>query len=149
MAKLKQLLDQSTDLPSVARLIVGQHWREMKPEQQQEYQRLFDALIMQTMAERIGSYAGQGFEVSGSRQVDDQDTVVSTLITQPSGGQLYHVDWRVRRGADGRFRLIDVVAEGVSLVVTERSEADALVKRGGIDGLLAEMRRRLSQRSPA
>ena len=108
---------------------------------------MVDALVLQAMAERIDSYAGQTFTITGSRKVDDSDTVVSTSIAQPSGGPTYRVDWRVRKGETCEFLLIDIVAEGVSLVITQRSEANDIVNRGGVDGLLADMRRRLEQRN--
>ena len=79
--------------------------------------------------------------------MDETDTVVSTNIAQPSGGPTYRVDWRVRKGENGQSLLIDIVAEGVSLVITQRSEANDIVNRGGVDGLLTEMRRRLEQRN--
>jgi phospholipid transport system substrate-binding protein len=144
VARLKQILNQSTNLELVARIILGRYWPKATPQQRQEYLRLFDALIMQTMAERIHSYTGQTFDITGSRKVDDQDTVVTTAISQPSGGQQYHVEWRVRKTGD-KYQLIDIVAEGVSLVVTQRSDVNNIVSQQGIDGLLAEMRRRLSQ----
>jgi phospholipid transport system substrate-binding protein len=145
--KLKAVLNQSTDLQYVARVILGRHWRSASEEQRSEYLRLVDALALQAMAERIDSYAGQTFAITGSRKVDDSDTVVSTSIAQPSGGPTYRVDWRVRKGETGEFLLIDIVAEGVSLVITQRSQANDIVNRGGMDGLLAEMRRRLEQRN--
>src|SRR3954452_11038681 len=143
-AKLKQILNQATNLELVARIILGRYWPKATAQQRQEYLRLFDALVMQTMAERILSYTGQTFDITGSRKVDDQDTVVTTAISQPSGGQQYRVEWRVRKTGD-KYQLIDIVAEGVSLVVTQRSDVNNIVSQQGIDGLLAEMRRRLAQ----
>jgi phospholipid transport system substrate-binding protein len=148
VANLKELLNRSTDLQYVARVIMGQHWRRATDAQKAKYLQLFDALVLETMAERIGSYAGQTFKVTGSRDVDEQDTVVSSQIAQPSGGPTYSVDWRVRK-TNSRHQLIDIVAEGVSLVITQRSEVNELVNRSGIDGLLAEMQRRIDQRNAA
>ncbi len=147
ISNLKDLLNRSTDEQYVARVIMGQHWRQATEAQRGEYLRLFDALVLQTMAERITSYAGQTFTISGSRKVDDQDTVVNSTIAQPSNGPSYAVDWRVRK-TNTRHQLIDIVAEGVSLVITQRSEVNDFVNRSGVDGLLAEMRRRLDERNP-
>jgi phospholipid transport system substrate-binding protein len=146
VAKLKAILNQATDLPYVGRVILGRHWRAASEKQRQEYLRLFDALVLEAMAERIGSYTGQIFEVASTRKVDDQDSVVSTLISQPDSPTKYRLDWRVRKGDDGRFQVIDIVAEGVSLVLTQRSEVNSIVSSNGIDGLLAEMQRRLERR---
>lgn len=144
---LKQVLDESTDTDYVASVILGRHRRAASEAQRAEYRRLFDALVLQAMAERIGGYGGQTFETTSSRAIDERDTLVSTVIGQPGSAAPFRVDWRVRRGEDGRFRLIDIVAEGVSLVLTQRSEADEIVNRSGLDGLLGEMRRRLESRN--
>ncbi len=144
--QLKQLLDRATDLELVARLVLGRYWRQATPEQQTEFVALFKDLIMQTMAERMSWYNGQTFEIGGAKPVDERDTMVATRILRPSGKPPILVDWRVRESA-GSFLLIDIIAEGVSLVVTQRAEAAEVIGRDGLDGLLGHMRTRLAQRA--
>lgn len=147
LARLKRVLDESIDLEYLARIILGRHWRSSSEAQRAEYLRLFDGIVIQAMAERLGSYSGQGFQIASSRALDERDTFVSTLITATgSGAAPFRVDWRTRKGADGAFKVIDITVEGVSLVVTQRSEVDEIVNRSGVDGLLAEMRRRVESR---
>lgn len=142
---LKQLLDESTDLELIAKLVLGRYWRQSTAPQQAEYLRLFKELVMQTMAERMSWYNGQTFEIIGGKPVDERDTMVSSRILRPSGKPPIMVDWRVRE-ANGAYLLIDILAEGVSLVVTQRSEAADVISQRGIDGLLGDMRTRLAKR---
>ena len=51
------------------------------------------------------------------------------------------MDWRVRE-SDGGYAIIDVVAEGVSLVVSQRNEVGSIVERDGMPGLIEAMRER-------
>jgi phospholipid transport system substrate-binding protein len=146
LSQLKQILDQSTDLELVARLVLGRYWRQATPEQQSEFVKLFNELLMQTMAERMSWYNGQTFEITGAKPVDERDTMVATRILRPSGKPPILVDWRVRENG-GSFLLIDILAEGVSLVVTQRAEAADVIGRDGLDGLLGQMRTRLAQRA--
>jgi phospholipid transport system substrate-binding protein len=146
LLQLKELLDRSTDLELVAKLVLGRYWKQASPEQQNDYVTLFKSLVMQTMAERFSWYTGETFEITGDKAVDERDTMVSTRILRPSGKPPILVDWRVRQGADG-YVLIDILAEGVSLVVTQRAEAAEIVSQRGIDGLLGDMRKRLAQRA--
>jgi phospholipid transport system substrate-binding protein len=146
--RLVTLLNEATDLELVARLVMGTHWRNASPEQRQEYQQLFRRLVVKTMADRLNAYGGETFEISGSETVDDRDTMVATKIERPSGQPPVRVQWRVR-GNDGRFAIIDIVAEGVSMVVTQRSEVAEIVSTRGIEGLLVEMRERLDRPSSA
>jgi ABC-type transporter MlaC component len=70
---------------------------------------------------------------------------VSTRIL--SEGPPLAVDWRVRELDDRSLVAIDVIVEGVSLIVTQRSEFGAVIERQGLDGLLAELRRRAEIRA--
>lgn len=146
LQSLKVLLDQSTDLELIARLVLGRYWREASASQQEEYVRLFKELVMQTMAERFSWYTGETFEITSAKPVDDRDTMVATRILRPSGKPPILVEWRVRQSEHG-YLLIDILAEGVSLVVTQRSEAAEVIGQRGVDGLLADLRARIAKRN--
>lgn len=146
LERLSGLLDEATDLPLLARLVLGQYWRRATEQQRDEYVRLFRALAMKTMADRLNDYGGETFEIEGSQKVDDRDTIVATRIVRPGQQSPIKVDWRVR-DTGGRLAIIDIVAEGVSLVVTQRSEAAEVAGQRGIDGLLQEMRQRIEGRA--
>jgi phospholipid transport system substrate-binding protein len=144
LEQLVDLLNQATDLALVARLVMGRHWRTASAAQQEEFVRLFEGLVVKTMAERLTSYGGETFRITADRAADERDSIVSTEILRPSGGAPLQVDWRVRRtGSD--HAIIDIVAEGISMVVTHRSEVSEIVSRRGIDGLIETMRDRLQQ----
>ncbi len=144
LERLTGLLDQATDLTLVSRLVLGRYWREASEPQRREYTALFRSLVLKTMADRLESYGGETYEVLSSQPVDDRDTIVSTRIKRPGTATMVAVDWRVREQG-GRLLIIDIIAEGVSMVVTQRSEAAEIAGRAGLDGLLEEMRRRLSR----
>lgn len=146
--ELKELLDQSTDLDLIGRLVMGRYWRQADEAQRTEYLRLFHNLVMQTMAERLSWYNGQTFAVLEDRAVDERDSVVATRINRTGGQPPVSVEWRVRRSEQG-YLLIDIIAEGISLVVTQRSEAAEFISRNGVDGFLAEMRDRVARREAA
>ena len=131
LRQLKQLLDRSTDLELVARLVLGRYWRQATPEQQGEYVRLFKEMVMQAMAERLSRYTGETFEITGAKPVDERHTMVTTRILRRAGKPPIMVDWRVRESS-GSFLLIDILAEGVSLVVTQRAEAADVIGRDGL-----------------
>lgn len=141
VAEVRSVLDSAFDLGFISRAVAGRHWRAMSPQQRSAYTGLFDRLISKIMAERISGYAGETFTLTRAVSIDERDTLVGTAVQRPSGGPAWSIDWRVRDG-DAGLRLIDVVVEGISLVLTQRAEADGIVQSVGLDGLLDEMRRR-------
>lgn len=147
LAELVELLNTATDLELVGRLVLGQYWRSASEAQRAEYTKLFKELVVKSMADRLNTYGGETFEITAAKPVDERDTVVSTKIFRPaSGSQPIAVDWRVR-SLDGRYSIIDIVAEGVSMVVTQRSEVGSVVSQKGMDGLIQTMRERLQGRA--
>jgi phospholipid transport system substrate-binding protein len=140
--RLVALLDGPIDLEIIARLILGRHWRSASETQRAEYTELFRAFALDNLASRLHVYDGQDFEIVGAQAVSERDAVVATRVTG-AGRQPLKVDWRVRERDDGDLVAIDVIVEGVSLIVTQRSEFSAVIERSGLDGLLAELRQRV------
>jgi phospholipid transport system substrate-binding protein len=140
--RLVALLDGPIDLNIIARLILGRHWRSANEAQQAEYLELFRAFALDNLASRLHVYDGQDFEIVGAQTVNERDAVVATRVTG-GGRPPLKVDWRVRERDEGGLVAIDVIVEGVSLIVTQRSEFSAVIERQGMDGLLAELRQRV------
>ena len=106
--------------------------------------------MLQTFVQRLRQYvgselgfAGERFQIIASRPVGERDILVQSRIAPPSSQPL-RVDWRLRE-RPGEPVIIDLIVEGISLLVTQRSEFAAVLERGGIDRLLSELEARISQ----
>ncbi|HYH37331.1 MAG TPA: ABC transporter substrate-binding protein [Azospirillum sp.] len=145
LAKFKQLLNEGFDVPYIGRWVLGRYWNQASPQQQQEYQQLFEQLIVKTYAERFVEYSGETFKITGTRPEGESDTMVTTQIIRPAGPPVA-VDWRVRK-RDAGYKIIDVVVEGVSMGVTQRQEFASVIQSNGgkIDGLIQALRQKTAQ----
>ena len=141
--ELGKLLGLSFDLPYVAKLIIGPTYRSLNTEQRREYQELFSTFVLRTYAHRMQQYSGQSFKIAGSQTTGKKDVVVTTIL-QRAGGEPFQVDWRLRC-RDAGLKVIDVVVEGVSMVVAQRNEFSSTISSKGFDGLLAILREKIEQ----
>ena len=82
--------------------------------------------------------------MTGAKVVSDQDALVSSRILS-NGEPPLQVDWRLRERDGAAPVTIDLIVEGVSLIVTLRSEFGSVIERQGFDGLLVELRQRITQ----
>ena len=140
------LLDQSVDLALIARLCLGRHWRTASEAQRQQYVDLFRANVLAVLARRMGYYTGgEKFVVTAARPAGD-DAMVASEIVYTTNDPPLKIEWRVRV-TEGKPIIIDVLPEGVSLVLTYRSEFDEVVGRNGMDGLIAELRQRAAEKA--
>lgn len=141
--RLVELLDGPIDLGLLSRLVLGRHWRTASEQQQEEYVELFREYALAFVSSKLHLYDGQEFEITDVSVVNERDAMVTTEITRTEGPPL-NVDWRLRE-SDGKLLAIDVVVEGVSLIVSQRSEFGSVIEREGMDGLLSVLRKRIEE----
>ena len=123
------------DFQEATRLAVGRSWREASPEQQEKLVAEFRRMLVRTYSNAISTYEGQTMKVLPMRmKPGDTDVTVRNQYVRP-GGKPVQLDYQMRKTAQG-WKIYDIVVEGISLVLTYRSEFDAIVKQQGVDGLI-------------
>ena len=130
------------DFEEATRLAVGRAWAKATPEQKKQIVTEFRNMLVRTYSNALGGYEGQTLKVLPSRgKQDPQDTTVRTQFVR-AGAPPLPIDFQMHK-AGGTWKVYDIAVEGVSLVLTYRSEFDAVVKQDGIDGLI----KRLAQKN--
>ena len=136
-AGFRDLLNQNFDLPTIVRLVLGRHWRTATPRQKSKFAQVFKTHLVQVYTSQLGVYEGENIVIEKSASLSKKDTVIYTLILQ-DGEPPLRVDWRVRE-TDYGLKVIDVAAEGVSMLTTKRSEFASVVAREGVDALIGKL----------
>lgn len=138
------ILRRAVDVDGVGRFVLGRWWRVASPAEQQEYMRLFEETLIRNLSSRFGEYQGVRFSLGRSQQRTEDDALVNTVIEPPNSAP-FSLDWRVSE-VGGQPRVVDVIAEGTSLRLTQRSEYSAVISRNGgqVAALLDAMRRQIA-----
>ena len=149
LMRFRQLFQADFDGPGIARFVLGRYWRSASEQEQQEYLKLFEDYVVLVYGTRLSKFNGETFKLLGSR-TDESGTIVSTDIISPSGEAPIKVDWRLITD-HGSFKINDVIIEGISMLVTQRSEFASVIQRHGgqVGGLLELMRERTRMASAA
>jgi phospholipid transport system substrate-binding protein len=142
LTRFRQLFQADFDGPGIARFVLGRYWRSASEQEQQEFLKLFEDYVVFVYGTRLSSFNGETFRVKGSRP-EGNGVVVATDILNPGGEPPIKVDWRLISD-NGAFKINDVIIEGISMLVTQRSEFAAVIQRHGgqVGGLLEMMRER-------
>ena len=137
--RFRRLLVDRFDMAAISKFVLGRYWRSANEAQRVEFQHLFVDFIVGSYSVRFSEYLGQGLKVTGSSAEDGGTILVHSKIDMPSSEDI-RVDWLLRQ-ADRNFAIIDIIVEGVSMNVTQRSVfASAIQERGGINGLIEALR---------
>jgi phospholipid transport system substrate-binding protein len=139
-ARFRELFLTDFDGPGIARFVLGRYWRKASTDEQQEFLKLFEDYVVFVYSARLADFSGEVFKVRGSRTEPD-GIIVSTDIMSPGNPAPIKVDWRLVNGS-GSLRINDVSIEGISMMVTQRSEFASIIQRHGgqLAGLLTLMR---------
>jgi phospholipid transport system substrate-binding protein len=138
-AYFHRMLRRDFDLAGISRLVLGPYWRVASPAQRGEFRHLLEDYIVRFDGERLASYGGERFRVTGSRS-DAAGVIVTSEIIRSQGPPI-EIDWRLT-ASDGLYRISDLAIAGVSMALARRAEFAAIIERQGgqLEGLLALLR---------
>ena len=123
------------DFNEATRLALGSWWKTATPEQRVRLSAEFRGLLVRTYANAIGAYKGQTMRVLPVRmEAGADDVIVRNQFLRPGAPPL-RIDYAMYKTPAG-WKIYDIVAEGVSLVLTYRTEFDQVVRQSGIDALI-------------
>ncbi len=142
--QMTQIIDSDVDVDGIGRFCLGRFWKQASADQQKQYLALFHEVLVTNITAKLGEYKGVTFTM-GRARIQDEDAVVSTTVIRPNNGPTA-VDW-VIANPTGSPKIIDVVAEGTSLRLTQRQDYASYLSHnnGNVDALIAAMKAQVSQ----
>ena len=140
-AVLAPVIRQVFDVPFMARLAVGPDGAGLRPGQQAQVTTAFGRYIVATYADRFDRYSGEALRVGGE-QVFAGGYVVRTEIVRPTGDPVT-INYLMRENG-GVWQIADVYLDGtISQLATQRSEFHSILRRNGVEGLIAALNRKV------
>jgi len=141
---LREILDSTVAVDDIARFCLGRFWGTATADQQTEYTALFHHLLVDKIASHLGEYQGVRLTM-GSARASAETEIVVTLVDRP-GTPTSRVDWVVGTSA-GSPKIVDLLAEGTSLRLTQASDFSAYLSRhqNSVRALIQGMRQVVAQ----
>ena len=137
--QLESVIRRSFDTAGMARLAVGPSWAGLTEAQRHQVTESFERYISAIYADRFDTYDGLKLEVTGEQPAPSEVIVHSQIIK--ADGESIKVDYMMRRNGDG-WLISDIYLNGaISEMAARRSQFAAILKKEGIDGLIAALNR--------
>ncbi len=146
--KLIDLFENAVDTGWIAKFVLGQYWRDIDEEKQENYKNLYHKYLLQTYVPEFKTYTDEKLKFLGSEQEYENEYIVKTEIVS-SEGKVYRVDYKVREDEKGNYKIFDIVAEGISLITTHRSEFGSIVSRKNVDFLIKKLEQKVNRKKKA
>lgn len=128
-SRFRALLKNHFALKPIARFVLGRYWRKATSSQRARYVRLFEDYIVRSYSSRFSEYKGETFRIIDEKPQKNAGAVVTTMILRPQG-EAVEVRWFLREHRN-QLKILDVVIEGISMSLTQRSDFAAAVRKNG------------------
>ncbi|MGB7629642.1 MAG: ABC transporter substrate-binding protein [Candidatus Deferrimicrobium sp.] len=139
---LRKELFPSFNFEEMAKRSLGIHWKDRTSQEREEFTRLFRTLLENAYAGKIEGYKGEKI-LYRKESVDLPYAEVDTVIVMLQGDEI-PVDYRVLK--DGaRWRIYDIVIEGVSLVNNYRSQFAGILQKSSYPELVRRLKSTIQQ----
>lgn len=132
---LQPVVDASFDVPLIAQTVMRKHWSELSEAQRSQLIAAFRDTTVLTYASQFSSFGGEAFSTQETQPMPNGDQLVHARL-QPNGGDSVAFDYILRQSKDGSYRIINVVADGVSDLALRSTQYTRLFEQKGFDGLI-------------
>ena len=136
-AALKSAISTMFDYGEMAKRSLGVNWRGRTQAEQKDFVNLFATLLENSYAGKIESYENQKIVYDKESIDGDYAEVKSRIVT--ARRDEYSLDYKLMRQGN-RWKVYDVVIEGVSLVSNYRSQFQKIITSQGYGALVKKLR---------
>ena len=139
--RLAPTVTVSYDFPYISKVVVGRYWRSFTAEQKSQFIRAFSKLSIATYANRFDGYSGERFKTISGEELKRGHRLVKTVLIKANGEEI-ELDYILHQNND-QWRIINVIAEGVSDLSLKRADYTSYLKKNGFEALLKKLNEKI------
>lgn len=139
--KVSRVLGQRFSFHEMARLALGQHWKQLSSQERTEFVHLFQNLMERSHLWSMSTHAGAEQRYVGER-IDGDRAVVSALVKSDDGE--IPVDYFLLPN-NGAWKICDLSIDGVRLSHMYRAEFNKVINKSSYKELVRKMSVKLEE----
>lgn len=131
------------DFERMTALAVGAPWKSASAAQKKALSEEFKTLLIRTYSGTMLRFKGAKIQVNGTPIANNggKELVVKTNVTAKSQGKPVRMDYTMYQSGN-KYRVYNVSVEGASLVTVYRNQFNETIRKSGVDGLIAELKKK-------
>lgn len=134
---LAPVVTDSYDLAYISEIVLGREWDKLSENDRAQMIDTFTRLTISTYAARFDGFSGQSFRHVEEKPMNRGRVLVRTELVQPADEPV-HLDYVVQE-KNGQWKIVNVVAEGVSDLSLKRADYGSIIKRNGFKTLMEKL----------
>jgi phospholipid transport system substrate-binding protein len=140
--RFRALMIGNFDLKGVGKWVIGRYWRRVSEPERAKYLSLFERFVVATYSKRFRGYTKAKLQVNGTTKRKNSAFVNSQINRK--GSKPIKIIWRVTF-LNGKYKITDIIIEGVSWIQTQRSEFVSVIRNNGgkVSGLMKALNKKI------
>jgi phospholipid transport system substrate-binding protein len=135
---LETVVGERFDYQEMSRRSLGAPWNNLSDKEKDEFVSLFQTLLVNTYADKVESYSGEGVQYVNERREKEYAEVRTKVLT---GKTEIPLDYRLLNKGSA-WRVYDVVVDGVSLVSNYRGQFSKILRTSSYADLVDQLRKK-------
>ncbi|RZI47467.1 ABC transporter substrate-binding protein [Rickettsiales endosymbiont of Peranema trichophorum] len=136
--RLSNLFLSIVDYDWIGKFALGKYWNDLSKEQQDKYYEVYKNYLCSVYVSKYTEYNKQTYKITDTRKMESEQYSVFMKIALPDRNDILDIAYRLRKDGDS-FKIIDIMAEGVSLANTQRAEFTSFLSSHSFDDLLKSL----------
>jgi len=134
------------DYKFAAFMVLGKHFKSVPQEKMGEYITVFRQYLITSYAVAMGYYDNQTVQFEPESSFSDKKSVTVRAVVQDPKRPEIKIAFKVRKDSKtNEWKAYDMVAEGISMLNSKRSEFESILRQDGIDAVIALMREKIGK----
>jgi phospholipid transport system substrate-binding protein len=143
--KLYDAVSNSHDLTKIARIVIGKESEKLSEAQQQKFVDVFSKFSVASYAHNFKEYDGEAFVFDSQEETARGGVVIHSHLTIPDEKDV-KFDYMLKEKGTS-WRIINIIANGVSDLALKRSEYGTILQRDGFDALITKINEKIDNYS--
>ena len=144
LTEIRTVINEIFDYQELSQRTLGREWKKFKPEQQEEFVKLFEDLLENIYADRILAYTSEKIEFGKETEINKGRVEVESYIITTDNKKV-PLFYRLT-DKNGQWRVYDVVIEGVSMIKNYRGQFREILSKNKPEDLLQTLREKVKEK---
>lgn len=142
-------INNNLDIEWMARYTLGRNRRLLNDEQISKFTDVYAKHITSIYIDLLKNYNNESINIDHIQQIeDDNEFIVKARVIKPSGAKPLQINYYIvyktyQPNNTQRFKIADIITEGVSMINSQQSEFNSIINQYGFERLIDKLEQKV------
>jgi len=146
-AQIREIVREMFDFDEISRRALARHWPTLQRDEQTEFVTLFRDLLERAYLAQVETVGNEKIVFLGESSEGNGSAIVRSKVVTRQGSEI-PLDYRMHL-LDGRWRIYDVVVQGISFIASYRTQFDRVIRAESYRSLRERLQKQAAENTAA